>query len=211
MTGVGRLGVAVALSALATGCTGWATGTAGMSYSAAGRVERSGPLVGTDQFFKPRPRSRMNPSDKPWPVGLHNSLQVTVAPDLKTLGWGTGIALFGDPRPVTGFAVLGTNLHVDIVDGKGSFGNFHPYGEVGLAAPLSSREPGVPGLMGTFSLQGAYLLHYGVIWRDEPGPVGDPLISFKFGIGWELAGPAPSEGATRTASTTPSFLRWIGR
>lgn len=165
------------------GCAGWVTANGGHAYTTAGRLNRDGPLLGTDQLFTLKGHSFINKSPNPLPFGLHNSLQAVLAPDFKSFMWGTGIAVMAPPRPISGYAMGGTQLHFDAINGHFSVGNFHPYAELGLAARIGARdEQQRHGPLVTFGLHTTYLIHY-IVKDDEPR--GDGFVMLKFGFGWE--------------------------
>jgi hypothetical protein len=74
--------------------------------------------------------------------------------------------------------VGGTQAHIDIQDGKFGFGNFNPYGEIGIVAPLSPTGPWLT----TMSIEGASFYNY-LAPSDERLQL---LWILKFGIGYDL-------------------------
>ena len=173
----------VSFGALAgSGCVGWTDGYFGPAYATSGGTRQDGYTAGVEQLFTPKPGTAMNRDTKPFPVGLHNAFQVTLAPDAKDFSWLTGLAYFTHPEPVSGYAIAGTNLHFDLLAGHFSFGNFQPYGEIGVAARLGAREDGVDGLVLTMGAQVMWLVNY-------LAPAGEPLsngyVTLKFGLGWD--------------------------
>ncbi|MFO0671730.1 MAG: hypothetical protein U0235_19215 [Polyangiaceae bacterium] len=179
--------VSLALAALAlSGCAGWTRVLAGPAYNAQGRDGKNGPFVGVDALLTPRPHSFLNASSKPLPVAFHTGLESQIMPDAKTFAWTTGIAALGKPRPVSGYAMAGTNLHVDYIDGRMSLGNFQPYGEAGVAAQLSqTNEEEDRGFIFTFGFGASYWVHYASL-IDKKGPLTDTFLQLKFGLGYEL-------------------------
>ncbi len=174
------LAVAAAVAGLSlSACVGWTDGYGGSAYTTAGRINRNGPAFGVESVFTPRPHSALNRGSQPLPVGLHNGFQLTLSPDLKTFSWLTGIALFGQPDPVAGYAIAGTNLHVDLLQSRFSFGNFQPYGEVGLATRLGRTDQ--DGLILTLGAQLMFLYNY--LAQNEPAT--DGYLTIKFGFGWD--------------------------
>lgn len=178
--------VALPLFACLTGCAGWARVVSGPSYSAQGRNGRNGTFVTVDTLMTPRPHSPFNASPKPLPFAVHTGIEAQLMPDIKTFAWNTGIATLSKPRPVSGYAMAGTNFHVDYVDGRASWGNFQPYGEIGVAAELSSaNEEDDRGFIFTLGFGASYFVHYAAI-LDGHGPKTDTFLLLKFGFGYEL-------------------------
>ncbi|MEO8874001.1 MAG: hypothetical protein ABI461_00310 [Polyangiaceae bacterium] len=180
MTRVGLI-LLSALAVASTGCSGWATGGGGPVYSGAGRQERTGGAVSLDAILTPKPHTVFNHGSIPLPVGFHNGFEALLTPNLKSFGWQTGLALFWMPRPVAGFLVLGTDVHFDAINGYFSFGNFQPYGQVGLITSLGeSKHAPVFTLTG----QVEYFVHYLAYLHDNE-PKSDAFIAIKFGFGFE--------------------------
>lgn len=170
----------------ASGCAGWARVLSGPTYNLQGRNNRSGTFVGVDTLLTPRPHTWLNASPKPLPFAAHTGIEVQLTPDLKTFSWTTGIATLKKPRPVSGYAMAGTTFHVDYVDGRPSWGNFHPYGELGVAASLSqTNEVEDRGVIFTLGVGANYFVHYAAI-LDGQGPKTDAFLLLKFGLGYEL-------------------------
>jgi hypothetical protein len=156
-----------------------------MAYPTSGQTTRSGPVVGTDVVLQPKPNTWLNRSNEPIPFGIHSNVQAILAPDLKSLAWGTGIALYTPPRPVSAYAIGGTNLHLDYVNNYWSFGNFHPYVEVGIASTLGPRRDGVErGFFATLAMEANVFVHY-LAFTHEDERKTDGFIMIKFGIGYE--------------------------
>ena len=182
----GGAGALLALSLPLCGCAGWARVLGGPTYSAQGRDGRSGTFVAVDTLMTPKPHTVFNASPKPLPFAVHVGLEAQLMPDVKTFAWSTGIATLKKPRPVAGYILAGTNLHVDYVDGRASFGNFHPYGEAGVAAELSpANEENDQGFIFTLGIGASYFIHYAAILENR-GAKTDTFILLKFGIGYEL-------------------------
>jgi hypothetical protein len=172
---------ACASGLLLTGCAGWFRANSGYAYSTAGQVNHSGPMVGVDTILTAKPHSFLNHSSKNLPLMLHTGLEGVLAADLKTFSWTTGAAYYSKPRPVGGYVIAGANGHFDLVNGKPSVGNFHPYAELGLATPLGERDEEEDGLLFTFGAEFMFLVHY----LAPPSERTDGLIILKFGIAWE--------------------------
>lgn len=167
-----------------TGCAGWSDVYGGESYNLSGRNASSGPIAGFESIFTPKLHALMKQAGgEALPIGLHNAFQLLLAPDTKTVSWLTGIAYYGQPDPVSGYAILGSNLHFDLLQSRFSFGTFQPYGELGLAAHFGSHAFGNDGLVTTLGLQMMYIYNY-------LAPAGEPnstsFATVKFGIGWDL-------------------------
>lgn len=103
-----------------------------------------------------------------------------LAPDVKSLSWLTGLSYFLQPEPIGAYAIAGTNLHVDLLEGRFSFGNFQPYGELGLAARLGARGDGP---LATLGLQTMFLYNY---LATGDAPRSSEYLTIKFGIGWDV-------------------------
>ncbi|HEX7663180.1 MAG TPA: hypothetical protein VF407_01650 [Polyangiaceae bacterium] len=176
---------ALATSLATAGCTGWATANAGPTYSAAGRQGRTGGNASIDTILSPQPHTFFNRGSAPLPVGFHSAVETILTPDLKSFGWQTGVAVFWMPRPVAGFIALGTDLHFDGVDGYFSFGNFQPYGQIGL---VSSLGEGKFAPLFTLTGQAEYFIHYLAYLHDDE-PKTDLFIAIKLGIGFEIGSP----------------------
>lgn len=171
---------------LVTGCWGWSSLQTGYAHNLDGRVDRGGPLVAVDSVFTLKERSSVYRGAKPFPIGLHNGVIGFAGKDLKNLSWVTGVAWMSKPRPISGYAIAGTNGHIDIVEGRFGFGNFQPYGELGLVTPFLLRKAGEErGPIVTFSAMYTYLVHY-LEFSRESAPRADPTLFFKFGFGYEI-------------------------
>lgn len=168
------------------GCTGWARAVGGMAYPTSGRTERSGPVVAADLVLQPAPHSALNASSKPLPFGLHTNLQSQLSPEMKSLAWGTGAAFYSPPRPLSGYLLAGTNLHLDYIRDYWSFGNFQPYVELGVASLVGKRtEQSKGGPIMTLGMEGNLFVHY-LAFRQEGEPKFDIFVLLKFGFGFEL-------------------------
>lgn len=180
MKRVGLVSV-LAFAFLGGGCTGWTTAAGGPVYSVSGRQGRTGGQASIDAVLTPKPHTFFNKGDKSLPVGYHNGFETLLTPDLKSFGWQTGLALFWKPRPVSGFIILGTDLHFDGVDGYFSFGNFQPYGQIGVAASLGEGEHAP---IFTLTGQAEYFIHY-LSYLHDNEPHTDAFIAIKLGVGFE--------------------------
>ncbi len=178
----GFLGATLSLF-VATGCYGWARANGGPTYSTTGRQGQGGYVGGIDGVFGLKENSKINRSQKPFPVGLHNSVEIALGPDRKTLGWGTALAMWSKPRPISPYVLLGSYLHADLLQNKFSFGNVSPYGEIGLVGQLGDRtDEDENGMIFTLGLELQYLIQY----LHPPGePVLPGFFTLKFGIGYE--------------------------
>ena len=119
------------------GCLSFARGNVGVALSPHDTPGHSGPVVGTDAIFSVS-KIRWVDGKSAFPLGLHNSLEVLLAPERKDFAWGTGLAYFGSPRPVSGHVIVGTSLHGGRVNGEFAVGKFSPYLQLGVRASLSS-------------------------------------------------------------------------
>lgn len=171
------LGV-VALLLTVTGCRGWGRVQAGGAYNLPDRPRQSGQVYSVDGAFGV-PKFV---SSKPLPIGVHTSAEALVAPERKSFGWGTGLVLYGVPRPIGPYVLAGTLLHVDQIRDRFSFGGVSPYGEVGLLASVPSRqEEEGSGLLLSLALSGATYFNYLVGGNETV----DGFVFVKLGVGWE--------------------------
>lgn len=166
-----------------TGCAGWTDGYGGPAYATSGGSNQDGYAAGVESLITPRPGTFLNRDTKPWPIGLHNAFQLTLAPAIQTFSWLTGVAYFSHPEPISGYVIAGTNLHFDLLQSHFSFGNFQPYGELGVAARLGSRDDASDGWVLTMGAQVMWLYNY-LATGDEPRSNG--YVTFKFGLGWDV-------------------------
>ncbi|MEO7110533.1 MAG: hypothetical protein ABI183_08860 [Polyangiaceae bacterium] len=173
---------AISASILSTGCSGWVTGGGGPVYSADGNQGRTGGAVSLDGMLTPKPHTVFNHGNTALPVAYHNGFEGIFTPDQKSFGWQTGLALYWLPRPVSGFLVVGTDLHVDEIDGFFSFGNFQPYAQIGLVTSLGE---GKHAPIFTLTAQGEYFINYLTYLHDNE-PKTDTFLTLKFGFGFEL-------------------------
>jgi hypothetical protein len=173
---------AMALAALgATGCRGWARVQTGGAYDLGDRNGHSGNVVSADGAIGLRNVRWFN-TDRPFPFALHTSADAILAPDRKSYGWGTGLVLYREPRPVSAYALAGTSLHFDDINGRFSFGNVSPYGELGVMASVPSRyEDGGDGMILTLGIAGATYINYLVGGSNTV----DGFFLVKLGVGWE--------------------------
>lgn len=160
----------------------WARGQAGGAANTAGREGHSGPMLGTDIAFTPKFIPMLSP-DKPFPLAIHFSGETILAPERKSIAWGSGLAYTTPPRPIAPYFILGTTAHGDVVNGRYSFGNFSPYGELGMLTPLLRPNPDKDESGWILSMGiGAYsFVNYFV---GGNGTL-DSFVSLRFGIGWE--------------------------
>jgi hypothetical protein len=172
-------GLVLASTPLATGCLAFARGQAGAALSTSDVPGHSGPVVGADAVFA-LPGLKWLDGKSAFPFGFHNSLEAVLASENKDFAWGTGLAYFGSPRPVSGHAIVGTNLHVGKVDGDVAFGNLSPYAMLGVRAslasdPSSTRDEGFL----SFDISGQTYIDY---LSDDR--LLSTLICLKFGAGF---------------------------
>jgi hypothetical protein len=172
-------GLVLAVSPLASGCLAFARGQAGTAMSASDTPGHSGPVIGADGVFALRGLKWVD-GKSDFPFGFHNSFEAVLAPERKDFAWGTGLAYFGSPRPVSGHAIVGTNLHLGSVDGELSFGNVSPYAMVGVRASLvSNPEAARPEPFLSFDISGQTYIDY---LSDDR--LVSTLVCFKFGAGY---------------------------
>jgi hypothetical protein len=176
-----RVLVGLVLSAAlpTTGCLAFGRGQAGAALSSSDSPGHSGPVVGVDGVFT-LPRLRWLDGKSAFPFGLHNSFEAVLAPENKDFAWGTGLAYFGSPRPVSGHAILGTNLHGGVKDGHFAFGNISPYAMVGVRASLASNPSSTErqGFL-SFDVSGQTYIDY---FSDDR--LLTTLVCLKFGAGF---------------------------
>ena len=94
-------GLVLAAAPLVTGCLAFARGQAGAAMSASDTPGHSGPVVGADGVFT-LPKLKWLDGESAFPFGFHTSFEAVLAPERKDFAWGTGLAYFGTPRPVSG-------------------------------------------------------------------------------------------------------------
>ncbi len=164
-----------------TGCRGWGRVQTGGAYDLADRSGHSGTVVAVDGAVAPN-NVKWPGTNRPIPFGLHTSADVILAPERKSFGWGTGVLIYREPRPVSAYVLGGTSLHFDDINGKFSFGNVSPYGEAGVMTSVPSRyDDGGDGLILTLGLAAASYINYLVGGSNTV----DGFFLVKLGIGWE--------------------------
>lgn len=169
------------LALLATGCRGWGRVQAGGAYDLKGRNQTSGQVVAADLAVGSK-RVKWGTEGRPFPFVLHTSADVLLAPERKSFGWGTGIGVYREPRPVSPYALLGTSFHVDEVRGRFSVGGVSPYAEVGVLTSVPSRyEDGGDGVFFSLGMTGATYVNYLVGGNDT----FEGYFLLKLGVGWE--------------------------
>jgi hypothetical protein len=167
---------------LVQGCLSFARGYAGVALSPNDTPGHSGPVVGTDATFS-LSRIRWVDGKSAFPLGLHNSFEILLAPERKDFAWGTGLAYFGSPRPVSGHVIVGTNLHAGKVEGEFTLGNVSPYLQLGVRASLSSdASPSRREGFLSFDVSGQTYIDYLSLTND--GELVTTLVCLKFGIGF---------------------------
>ena len=95
------VGLVLAVSPLSSGCLAFARGQAGAAMSASDTPGHSGPAYGVDGVFALRGLKWID-GESEFPFGFHNSFETVAAPARKDFAWGTGLAYFGSPRPISG-------------------------------------------------------------------------------------------------------------
>jgi hypothetical protein len=173
------VGLVLSAAPLVTGCLAFARGQAGAALSSSDTPGHSGPVVGVDGVFT-LPGLKWLDGKSAFPFGLHNSFETVLAPENKDFAWGTGLTYFGSPRPISGHAIVGTNLHVGQVDGELAFGNVSPYVELGVRASLAS-DPASTRTQGflSFDVSGQTYIDY---LSDDR--LVSTLLCLKFGAGF---------------------------
>lgn len=164
-----------------TGCRGWGRVQTGGAYDLKGRTGTSGNIVSADLAVGSK-RVKWGDEGRPFPFVLHTTGDVLLAPDRKSFGWGTGIGVYREPRPVSPYALVGTSFHLDEVRGRFSLGAVSPYGEVGMLTSIPSRyEDGGDGWFMSLGFTGATYVNYLVGGNDT----FEGYFLLKLGIGWE--------------------------
>ncbi len=151
-----------------------------------GRNDRSGHSVAVDTVFTAKPKTWLNRATFALPVGFHVGLLGINADTLKSIGWTTGISLYSPPRPISGYFIVGTNGHVDSINGRATFGNLNPYVELGLAAQVGARtKESNHGFIFTLAMDSQLMVDNLAIVRGDPDKI-DVLVGIKYGIGYEM-------------------------
>ncbi len=172
-------GVAVSTLVLLTGCVGWARVQAGGAQDLKGREGFSGPQASVDGVFGTK---FLQIKDSPLRLGIHTSGDAIVAAERKSFGWGTGVALYEEPRPISPYVIVGTSGHVDQIRDRFSFGNFSPYGEVGVRTSVPARyQDGGDGWFLSLGLGTASSFNFLV----GGGDTIDGFLLMKLGVGYE--------------------------
>jgi hypothetical protein len=181
----GRRSVALLLGiALAVGGCARVRGVGGGAFSASEHAGHTGLLGGADVLlgFDRIPQIGAPPGT---PFGFHVMGEVIAAEQTRDIAWGTGVAYFEPPEPVSGYALVGTSLHVNRVEEKYSFGNLSPYVELGVAAPLDSSASGSDRAIFTFGVGGMVFFNY-LLPRDQ-AVTAYYALKFGFGYDWGAA------------------------
>lgn len=168
---------------LLTGCIrGFTRAETGAAYNLAARDGHSGQVFSVDTAIGVDAKTVKWIDGGPLPFAVHTSGTAILAPDRKVFGWGTGLAYYGSPRPISGYLLGGTSLHFDEINGKFSFGNVSPYGEIGILTSVPARhQPEGNGLILSLGLQGATYFNYLVKGNEVDG-----FLLVKLGVGWEV-------------------------
>src|SRR5690349_1091864 len=162
-----------------TGCVGWARVYGGVAHDLHNRRDFTGVATGVDGAIGTK---YLQPGRGPLRFAIHMSLDSTLAPERKSLGWGTGIVAYEEPRPISPYAIIGTSAHFDQIGDRLSFGNVSPYGEVGVRTSVPSRyEDGGNGWLVSLGIGAASSLNYLAAGSD----IIDGFLLMKLGIGWE--------------------------
>ncbi len=151
-----------------------------------GQVGRAAHSIAVDTVFTAKPKTWLNRGSAPLPVGFHVGLLGINSEILKSIGWTTGIAIYSAPRPLSGYVIVGTNGHFDVINGRPTFGNLNPYAEIGLSAQVGPRtKERNHGFIFTLALDSQILVNNLAIVRGEPDKI-DMLVGIKYGIGYEM-------------------------
>ncbi|HEX2731497.1 MAG TPA: hypothetical protein VHM70_07835 [Polyangiaceae bacterium] len=173
-----RARVVFLASVLSTGCLR-ARATAGGAFSARDLDGHSGLVTGADLAIG-LDRLPLFRAAKPTAFGLHITGEALLAERFTDLSWGTGIGYFKHPDPVAGYATLGTNFHVDRVEGRDSFGSVSPYLEFGVAAPVDANSTTSPTVL-TLGIES--MLFFNFLLPGERAVL--PYYALKFGLGFD--------------------------
>jgi hypothetical protein len=173
------VGLVLVASPAFSGCLAFGRGQAGAAMSSSDTPGHSGPVFGVDGVFELRGLKWVDGESK-FPFGFHNSFETVAAPERKDFAWGTGLALFGSPRPVSGHVMVGTNLHLGLVDDDVAFGNLSPYVMLGVRASLA-RNPSSADAEAflSFDVSGQTYIDY---LSDDR--LLSTLVCLKFGVGY---------------------------
>jgi hypothetical protein len=172
------VGLLPAILPVLTGCLAFGRAQAGAAMSTSDTPGHSGPVVGVDGVFTLKSLKWLD-GKSAFPFGLHNSFETVLAPENKDFAWGTGLAYFGSAKPISGHAIIGTNLHVGQKDGELSFGNVSPYAALGVRASLAPDPEVVPrSAFLSLDLTGQTYIDY--LSDDHL----TSLICLKFGVGY---------------------------
>lgn len=168
---------------LLSGCVrGFTRAETGAACKLGGRAGHSGQTFSVDTVIGVDARTAKWIDGGALPFAAHVSGTAILAPDRKVFAFGTGLAYYGSPRPISGYLLGGTTIHVDEIDGRFSFGNLSPYGEVGLLTSVPSRHRlEGRGLVLSLGVQAATYFNYLV-----KGSEVDGFLLLKLGVGWEM-------------------------
>jgi len=164
---------------LLTGCAGWARVQGGGAQDLQGRQGSSGGYAAIDGALGTK---YLKGTGSGLRLALHMSADSILAPDRKSVGWGTGIVAYEEPRPISPYAIVGTSAHVDQIKDRLSFGNISPYAELGVRTSVPARyQDGGDGWFMSLGLGGATHFNYLVGGTDTI----DGFLLLKLGVGWE--------------------------
>lgn len=169
----------VALGLLSTGCIGWGRLSGGGAQDLRNRNDFSGAFTGFDGAIGTK---YLKTGQSPLRLAIHMSADAVLASERKSIGWGTGLVAYTEPRPISPFAILGTSAHFDQIGGRYSFGNVSPYAEVGVRTSVPTRyEDGGNGWFMSLGIGGMSSFNYLVGGSNTV----DGFLVMKLGVGWE--------------------------
>lgn len=176
-----RVGLVLVLAIGSVGCRGWGRVQTGGAYDLKGRTGTSGNIIAADLALGSK-KVKWGDEGRPFPFVVHTSADVLLAPDRKSFGWGTGIGVYREPRPISPYALLGTSFHADEVRGRFSVGAVSPYTEIGILTSVPSRyEDGGDGFFLSLGFTAATYVNYLAGGSDT----FEGYFLLKLGVGWE--------------------------
>jgi hypothetical protein len=172
--------VGMASLCLTSSCAGWIRAQGGGAGDLQNRNDFSGPYAGIDGAIGTK---YLHTGESPLRFALHMSADAIVAPERKLFGWGTGIVMYEEPRPISPYVILGTSGHADQIGNRFSFGNLSPYGELGLRTSIPARHlDGGNGWFTSLGVGAASSFNFLVGGTDTV----DGFLLMKLGVGYEL-------------------------
>ena len=168
---------------LLSGCVrGFTRAETGAACKLGGRDGESGQTFSVDTVLGIDAQTAKWIDGGPVPFAIHVTGNAILAPDRKVFAFGTGLAYYGSPRPISGYLLAGSTIHFDEIDRRFSFGNVSPYGEVGLLASVpTGHRPAGNGLILSLGVQAATYFNY-----LAKGNEVDGFLLIKLGVGWAV-------------------------